>query len=94
MDNRAAYKGYIIDAHPYQLADDGRWSTDLNVERHNNEGVNVSQYSGALTFGTKDEAIQHCFGMGAQIIDGEYPGCNAPQSARLGALRTSCLDSC
>jgi hypothetical protein len=75
---RAGYQGYVIEAHPFQLADDGRWSTDLNIERHDGEGVSVAPYSGALTFATKDEAIQHCLGLGAQIIDGAYPGCVAP----------------
>jgi hypothetical protein len=76
-DTRATYKGYVIDAHPHQLPD-GRWSTDLNIERHCGEGVSLRPYSFAPTFGTREEAIQHCRGMGAQIIDGACPDCAAP----------------
>ena len=75
---RAPHQGYVIQARPHQLADDGRWSTDLDIERHHGEGVKVCRYSGALTFETKDEAIEHSLGLGAQIIDGVYPGCVAP----------------
>jgi hypothetical protein len=77
-NTKADYKGYVIEAHPFQLVKDRRWSTDLNIERHDGEGVSVAPYSGALTFAAKDEAIQHSLGLGAQIIDGVYPGCVAP----------------
>ena len=77
-NTRTGYKGYVIEAHPFQLAEDRRWSTDLNIQRHDSEGVSVAPYSGALTFARKDEAIEHCISLGAQIIDGEYAGCVAP----------------
>jgi hypothetical protein len=77
-ETRAPYKGYVIDARPHQLAADGRWSRDIYIERHDSEGVKVNHYMGAVTFETKDEAIQQCIGFGVQIIDGTYPGCIAP----------------
>ncbi len=77
-ETRAAYKGYVIDARPHQLADDGRWSRDVYIERHDKEGVRVHHYMGAATFETRDEAIRQCIGFGAHIIDGVYPGCVAP----------------
>ena len=72
IETRAAYKGYVVNARPHQLADDGRWSTDLVIERHFGSGVDVVPFYGELTFETADEAIQHCLGLGAQIIDGVY----------------------
>jgi hypothetical protein len=77
-ENRAGFKGYVIDARPFQLADDGSWSSDFNIERHDGDDVNERHYSGALTFETKEEAVKHCLRLGAQIIDGVYPHCSAP----------------
>lgn len=77
-ETRVPYKGYVIDARPHQLADDGRWSRDLYIERRDSEGVKVHHFIGAVTFETKDEAIQQCIVLGAQIVDGVYPGCVAP----------------
>jgi len=76
--NREEYGGYVIDARPSQLADDGNWSTDFYIERHDGDHVNKRHYSGTLTFETKEKAIQHCLAMGTWIIDGVYPGCSAP----------------
>jgi hypothetical protein len=77
-NTRAAYEGYIMEARPQQLAKDGRWATEVVLERHYGSGVNVCPYYGQLTFETKDEAIRHSLIVGAQIIDGVYPGCVAP----------------
>jgi hypothetical protein len=40
-------------------------------------GVKVHHYMGGITFETKDEAIEQCIGLGAQIIDGVYASCVA-----------------
>ena len=32
MTRRVSYKGYIIQAHPHQLADGGRWTVNITIE--------------------------------------------------------------
>jgi len=75
---RERYKGYVIEANPHQLADDSRWTLDINIERHEDDGVKVHPYFGASTLETKEEAIQHGLNFGRQIIDGTVAGCAAP----------------
>lgn len=75
---RVEYKGYVIEANPHELADDGRWTTNIAIERHDDEGVMAHQFSAANTFASKEEATAHCINFGRQIIDGQVPGCQAP----------------
>jgi hypothetical protein len=75
---RSDYKGYIIEARPQQLVDDGRWTMDVNIERHDGERVNLRGYSADNSFETRDDAIRHCINFGRQIIDGEVAGFVAP----------------
>lgn len=63
MTRRVAYKGYIIEAQPSQLADDLRWILSITIERH--EGDRVIE-------------LPHCINFGRQIIDGQVPSCTAP----------------
>ena len=70
------YKGYIINATSHQLAKDKHWSVHLQIERHIGSCVNVGNYRAANTFPTEEEAIQHCFNFGKQIIDGKAEGCS------------------
>lgn len=76
--SRAEYQGYVIDARPHQLADDGRWTVNIEIERHHSDGIESRGYSAANTFETKEEAIGHCLNFGRQIIDGKVDGCVAP----------------
>ena len=75
---RAEYQGFVIDARPHQLVDDGRWSLAISIERHHGDGDTVLSYSAADTFETKEEAIDYCLNFGRQIIDGKVDGCVAP----------------
>jgi len=68
----------VIDASPHQLADNGRWTTDVTIERHDGASVTTCQFSASRTFETKEEAIRHCINFGRQIIDGQVAGCVAP----------------
>jgi hypothetical protein len=72
--NRVEYKGYIIHATPYKLAEDKGWFINLHIERHTGSGVTDRNFSAANTFPTEAEAIQHCFNFGMQIIDGKAEG--------------------
>ena len=75
---RVQYRDYVIEANPHELHDDGRWSMDIVLERHDGSGIEVRPYTGANTFATKEEAIRHCINFGRQIIDGQIRGCMAP----------------
>lgn len=76
--DRVQYKGYVIEAAPHQLADDNRWTVNVNIERHDDKGVDVRPFSASNTFETREEAIQHCLNFGRQIVDGQVSGCTAP----------------
>jgi len=66
------YKGYEIEAVPQQLAESGKWTTDVLIYRHKPSGVTQRQLSPPDTFKTKEEAIKHCFTFAKLIIDGHY----------------------
>lgn len=76
--SRETYNEYVIEAAPHQLADDDRWTLNINIERHEDDRIDVRPYSASNTFETKDEAIQHCINFGHQIVDGKVAGCVAP----------------
>jgi len=76
--NRVAYKGYIIDAEPSQLADGSRWTINITIERHDGGSVIARSFNAANAFETKDETVQHCINFGYQIIDGKIAGCTPP----------------
>ena len=70
------YKGYEIRAVPYQLAGSGEWTVDILVVRDNGTEVKHRKFSASNTYKTKDEAVQHCFNLGKQIIDGKVEHCS------------------
>ena len=75
---RVQYEGYEIEVRTGQLRDDGRWTLDINIWRDSGSETAVTPFSSSTTFGTRDEAVQHCINFGRQIIDGKVPGCTAP----------------
>lgn len=68
------YKGYVIQAVPYQLAKDKKWTININIWKEKGSSVTERNFSASNTFIDKDEAIQHCYHFGKQIIDGELKG--------------------
>lgn len=76
--NRMPYKGYIVEAHPHQLAENGHWTTNINIEKHTGDAVTSVNYSAGNTFETRDEATAACLQFGRRIIDGEIPKCSPP----------------
>lgn len=76
---RENYEGYVIDVNPQQLADDGRWTVNVTIERHDDGGVEECTCSASKTYETKDEASLHGFNFARQIIDGKAIGCVAPE---------------
>jgi hypothetical protein len=73
--NEAYYKGYIIGASPYQLADSGEFTINISIRRDTGSAVKKRRFHAANTFKTKKEAIDQCIDFGRRIIDGEYANC-------------------
>lgn len=73
--NTIAYKGYIIHAVPYKLADSGKWTIDIDIMRDDGNKINIQHFSAENTLKTKEEAIYHCIRFGQQVIDGKFENC-------------------
>lgn len=70
-----SYKGYLIQAAPYQLADSGEFTINIDILRDSGGTINIRNFSTANTFKTEGEAIQQCFEFGRLIIDGKVKNC-------------------
>lgn len=69
------YKGCVIQAVPYQLADSGEFRIKINILHDSGGTVNIRNVSDTNTYKTKQEAIQHCIELGRQIIDERVENC-------------------
>ena len=69
------YKGYVIDAAPYKLAESKGWSINIYIRHDTGDAINTKNFSAANIFATQEEAIQHCIDFGRRIIDGEIENC-------------------
>lgn len=74
MDS-APYKGYLIQAAPYQLADSGEFTININILHDTGTAVNSRNFGASNAFKTEQEAIRHCMEFGRQVIDGEIENC-------------------
>ena len=70
------YKGYEIQAVPNQLADSGEWTIDITIARDTRNNKKYRKFGSGNRYKTDDEAIQHCFDFGKQIIDRKIKGCS------------------
>ena len=70
-----SYKSYVIRAVPYQLADSDEWTVTIVIDKHRADGVSSRQFSASNMFKNRQDAIQHCFAFGRQIIDGKSESC-------------------
>lgn len=70
-----SYKGYQIQASPYQLADSGRFKITICITVERGADTILRKFSAGNTFETRQEAIEHCFTFGKQIIDGQVLEC-------------------
>jgi len=64
------YKGYGIEASPYQIAESGNWKVNINIWERKNSQLVIKPISTSNIFPTKEEAIKYCFDFGMKIIDG------------------------
>lgn len=78
MVDEVQYKGYTIQATPDELAETKRWTVDIIIAKENNGTATDAQYSAGHSYPTEEEARQHCFEFGRQIIDGKYPNLKLP----------------
>ncbi len=72
----AAYKGYEIQAAPFQLADSGKWEVNIHIFRDHADEMRSREFSSANSFKARDEAVACCFYLGKQIIDRKIGNCN------------------
>ena len=68
--SRFRYKGFSILARPYQVRDSKHWTVDLEIRRFGRR----QPFSARARYGTEQEALDRCSGLGRQIIDGRVPG--------------------
>ena len=53
------YKGYRIQAAPYQLADSSEFTININIWHDTGDAVNTRNFSADNIFKAKQEAVQH-----------------------------------
>ena len=70
------YKGYEIQAAPYQLADSGEWEVNFCIFHDRGYETRSRGFSSANSFKAQDKAIACCFYVGKQIIDGKIENCS------------------
>lgn len=65
-----SYKGYVIEAYPEYSVESNRWSTSVVIYECQGGRISDRQFVAPNTFQTEEEAMEHCFNFGKQIIDG------------------------
>lgn len=65
------YKGYIVKAKPYQLAESGQWTVNVIIGKHHGGSYSEKPYYAKNAYPTEEGAIKHPLNFGRQIIDGE-----------------------
>ena len=73
------YKGFEIEAIPYNLARTGLWTTHFYIWKHQEYGLTNKEFSTTHPFGDKEEAIENCFSFGKQIINDQFEGCSVKE---------------
>lgn len=70
-----SYKGYIIEARPERLLENRQWSINIPIYKYRGSRLSEKPFVGSKTFQSEEEAIEHCFHFGKQIIDGQIENC-------------------
>ena len=74
------YKGYRIEAVPYRMAGSVHWRMKVHISKTVTEGRATKSFFARNMFGTRNEATDHCFDFGKEIIDGRYSKCSLEES--------------
>ena len=70
------YKGFEIQATPYHLTETGHWRINIHIVRHTGDQVRSREFGANNSYPTREEAVQHCFQFGRQIVDGQATNCS------------------
>ena len=70
--HKIKYKGYDIEAKPYQSDDSSEWKIELLISKD----LASREFYPRDILRTEEEAIKFCFDLGVRIIDGEVKECS------------------
>ena len=71
------YKGYLIKADPLQLSEENdQWTINIYISSDRAAIVSEKHFQAEGLYDRKQEAVQHCFNFGMQVIDGQVPDCS------------------
>ena len=70
------YRGYEIQAFPYQIPQSKKWVLNIYIFRYEDFNMKSRNFSSNHQFNTRAEAVKHCFEFGMRIIDGEIENCS------------------
>jgi hypothetical protein len=78
MKVRKPYKGHVIEAMSFELTDGPGFVSELFIERHDGEGLTVTQFFVPGVFKTSELAIQTAVlsGKGKVDVGYEIPACS------------------
>ena len=72
MKIREPYKGHVIEAMSFELSDKPGFVSQLFIEKHDSEGVTVTQFFVPGIFDTNETALQTSALTGRHMIDTGY----------------------
>ena len=75
---RQPYKDFVIVVKTRRRTKSGRWTLDIQIERHTGPNMHVKPYNAADTFDTMEAAVEGCIVFGRHVIDGRVPGLSPP----------------
>ena len=74
MSEKQQYKGYVISPVPNKVRDEEAWTLEIRIWKDDVAGPKIRPFSAGSTFPTREEAIEHCYRFGRQIVDGDAEG--------------------
>jgi hypothetical protein len=72
MKVREPYKGHVIEAMTFELRENPGYASELFIEKHDGEGVTVTQFFVPIVFSSNESALQAAVAAGRHQIDTGY----------------------
>jgi hypothetical protein len=72
MKARESYKGHVIEAMSFELQDNAGFASQLFIEKHDGEGVTVTQFYVPQVFTSNESALQATVLAGRHKVDVGY----------------------